>query len=255
MCMTVREDNFPQQPGTGVQTFSRLHPLACWFGSMMLCFAGGILGNFLLGEPLLTPLQSEKEVLTATLVWYLINYAPFDFVYKICKFLPVRLVISLMKEFQRANKVHHGILFALKNFPGSHIIVCVFGTLKGSASQHMRVYQRLVCGLWQPTSVELLKPSIVTKASLIASIAFILLYENYVELPQPLVYLAVVAFFGLVRLFSMASVDIFSPFENLFCSIFMGGLMDALKRVTEKPEDPNAAASAKNSPNLKPKEE
>jgi len=53
----------------GVQSFSRLHPLACWFGSMMLCFAGGILGNFLLGEPLLAPFQSEKEVLTATVVW------------------------------------------------------------------------------------------------------------------------------------------------------------------------------------------
>jgi len=55
-------------PG-GVQSFSRLHPLACWFGSMMLCFAGGILGNFLLGEPLLSPFQAEKEVLTATVVW------------------------------------------------------------------------------------------------------------------------------------------------------------------------------------------
>jgi len=53
----------------GVQSFSRLHPLACWFGSMMLCFAGGILGSFLLGEPLLTPFQSEKEVMTATVVW------------------------------------------------------------------------------------------------------------------------------------------------------------------------------------------
>ena len=53
----------------GVQTFSRLHPLACWFGSMMLCFAGGILGNFLLGEPLLTPLNNETAVLTATIVW------------------------------------------------------------------------------------------------------------------------------------------------------------------------------------------
>jgi len=68
----------------GVQSFSRLHPLACWFGSMMLCFAGGILGNFLLGEPLLSPFQSEKEVLTATVVWWeicgllpaLINYCP-----------------------------------------------------------------------------------------------------------------------------------------------------------------------------------
>jgi len=29
----------------------------------------------------------------------------------------------------------------------------------GSAAQHMRVFQRLVCGVWQPSSVELLKPN------------------------------------------------------------------------------------------------
>jgi type IV secretory pathway VirB3-like protein len=254
MCMAVREDNFPPQ-STGVQTFSRLHPLACWFGSMMLCFAGGILGNFLLGEPLLSPFQSEREVLIATLVWYLINYAPFDFVYKLCKFAPVRFVISMMKEVQRANRINHGVLFALKNFPGSHIVVGVFGVLKGSASQHMRVYQRLVCGLWQPTSLEILKPAPVTKACLVASVTLILLYEHYINLPVQLVYAAVILFLCIVRLFHLVfNIDIFTPFENLFCSIFMGGLMDALKRVTEKPEDPTAATT-KNNPSNKPKEE
>jgi len=63
---------------------------------------------------------------------YLINYAPFDFVYKLCKFSPIKLVISLLKEIQRTNKVHHGILFALRNFPGSYILVALFGVLKGS---------------------------------------------------------------------------------------------------------------------------
>jgi hypothetical protein len=254
MCMAVREDNFPQQI-TGVQTFSRLHPLACWFGSMMLCFAGGILGNFLLGEPLLTPLNNEWAVLTATVVWYCINYAPFDFVYKLCKFGPIKAVISLMKEVRRANSVHYGILFALKNFPGSHVIVAIFGILKGSASQHMRIFQRLVCGIWQPTGIELLKPSVVTKASTVAAIAFILSYEGYIELPLELVYLAVTVFFAFVRLLTILfSVDVFAPFENLFCSIFMGGVMDALKRATERPDDVSAT-TAKNSPGNKPKEE
>ena len=63
---------------------------------------------------------------------YCINYAPFDFVYKLCKFMPVKLVIALLKEVQRTNKVHHGIVFALKNFSGSHIVVGVFGILKGT---------------------------------------------------------------------------------------------------------------------------
>jgi len=45
--------------------------------------------------------------------------------------MPIRLIISILKEVQRANKVHHGIAFALKNFPGSHLVVGMFGILKG----------------------------------------------------------------------------------------------------------------------------
>jgi trimeric intracellular cation channel len=89
----------------------------------------------------------------------------------------------------------------------------------------------------------------------VAAIAFILTYEGYIDLPLELVYLVVIVFFAFVRLLSLLfGVDIFAPFENLFCSVFMGGVMDALKRATEKPEDP-AAAAAKNSLSSKPKEE
>ena len=37
------------------------------------------------------------------------------------------------------------------------LVSCV--VFLGSAAQHMRVFQRLVCGVWQPSSVELLKPN------------------------------------------------------------------------------------------------
>ena len=54
----------------GSSPFSRKHPLACWIASMMLCFAGGILGNFLVGEPIITPFKDHHNVLIATAVWY-----------------------------------------------------------------------------------------------------------------------------------------------------------------------------------------
>jgi len=256
MCMTVREDNSLQQ-FSGTMVFSRLHPLACWFGSMMLCFAGGLLGNFLLGEPLIAPLKNDKELITATIVWYLVNYAPFDFVYKLCKFSPIKLVISLLKEIQRTNKVHHGILFALRNFPGSYILVCVFGVLKGSASQHMRVFQRLVCGVWQPASLDILKPAVVTKGSLVAAILFILDYKGFINISDELLYLSVVIIVSLLRLFTAFGIDPFAPFENLFCSLFMGGLMDSLKRAAEKPDDVSmlTASTTISKNNTKAKEE
>jgi trimeric intracellular cation channel len=62
---------------------------------------------------------------------YAINYSPFDIVYKITKFLPVKVVIYCMKEIQRVSKVHHGIHFAAHIYPGGYVIMCVVGVLKG----------------------------------------------------------------------------------------------------------------------------
>ena len=64
---------------------------------------------------------------------YLINYAPFDCFYKLCKFSPMKLIISVLNEFWRAHNVYYAMLFALKHFPGSTILVCIIGVLKGEA--------------------------------------------------------------------------------------------------------------------------
>ena len=79
----------------------------------------------------------------------------------------------------------------------------------------------------------------VTKASTVASIVFMLAYEGYIDFNFELIYLGIAVFFAFVRLINLLfSADVFAPFENLFCSIFMGGVMDALKRATERPEVP-----------------
>ena len=65
---------------------------------------------------------------------YLINYSPFDLVYKICKFLPFKLFIYCLKEVQRANKIHHGVLYAMKLYPGSYVIIGIIGVVKGEVS-------------------------------------------------------------------------------------------------------------------------
>merc|ERR1712156_164253 len=51
-CLIIKEDM-----GSGAIAFSRKHPLALWFSSMMSIFAGSIIANFLLGEPSLTPFK------------------------------------------------------------------------------------------------------------------------------------------------------------------------------------------------------
>ena len=59
------------------------------------------------------------------------NYSPFDFMYKLTKLLPFKLVLCMLKEVQRAHKVYHGVLQTAKIYPNSYFIIVVIGTLKG----------------------------------------------------------------------------------------------------------------------------
>lgn len=268
MCCMVRDDS--AQPsssgsstsGSDTSAFSRKHPLSSWLSSMLLCFASVILTNLLLGESPIAPFTNHRDLLTASIVWYAINYAPFDIVYKICKLLPVKVIIYTLKEVQRANKVQHGIHYALKVFPHSYVVMCIVGVLKGAGYYYMRIFERLVRGTWVPSNHEILHPTLATKACLLASIAFILEHEGYIDLPHNHLYLAVIAFFVLFRwVYLLLNIhDPFHPFENVVCAVFFGGMVDALKRALTSSGDKNkskaddSAQQSKGQSN-KPKEE
>jgi hypothetical protein len=193
MCMMVREDG--PQAATDSQALSRKHPLSCWLSSMLMCFASVIMTNWILGEALVTPFMNHRDLLTATAVWYAINYSPFDIVYKFCKFLPIKVIIYCLKEVQRASKVHHGVHLAAKIYPDAYIIICAVGILKGAGYYYMRIFERLVRGTWIPTSNEILHPTLATKGCLIASILFILDGEGHLNISHHMLYLSIVSFF------------------------------------------------------------
>jgi len=231
MCLIVREDNAAGASGV---SFSRKHPFACWLSSMLLCFASSILANLLVGESPLLPLKGNQDILTATLVWYLINYAPFDCFYKVVKIPPIKIVIYCMKEVQRAHKVHHGVHHAMKLFPGSYHIIVAVGVIKATGSNYLRPVTHYICRV-----PEFLYPTAVTKSCAIASILFILERKGIVEAPHALIYFGVVIFFINFRLAAVmfGIHDPFLPFENLACSVIFGGMWDALRRALGQSED------------------
>lgn len=235
MCIMVREDAPPVASDS--QALSRKHPLSCWLSSMLMCFASVIMTNVILGEPPIAPFTNQRDILTASVVWYVINYSPFDITYKFCKLLPIKVLIYSLKEVQRVSKVHHGVHFASRVFPGAYIIICVVGVLKGAGYYYIRVFERLVRGTWVPTSNEILTPTLATKACLIASILFILDSEGQLSITHHQLYLSILAFFMLFRL-AYLIFGIHNPFqilENLVCTLFFGGLFDAVRRaVTSK---------------------
>lgn len=245
MSMMVREDAHPP-PTSDAQVLSRKHPLASWFSTMLMCFASIMLTNVILGEPPITPFTNQRDLLTATVVWYVLNYSPFDITYKLCKFLPFKVVIYCMKEIQRASKVLHGVHFAMKIYPNEWVIICVVGVLKGAGYYYMRMFERLVRGTWIPTSNEILQPTLATKACLIASILFVLEHEDVLDVSHHHLYLGVVGMFIFFRLLYLL-VGIHNPFllfERFLCAIFFGGIFDAIRRaLTAKPAAPPATAA------------
>ncbi|XP_037936232.1 trimeric intracellular cation channel type 1B.1-like [Teleopsis dalmanni] len=225
----VREDL-----GPNAQSFSRKHPLACWLSTMLVVFSSSMAANALLGEPILAPLKNTPQLLVGTVVWYLVFYTPFDIGYKIGKFLPIKLVASAMKEIYRAKKVYDGVSHAAKLYPNAWIIMIIIGTLKGNGAGFTKLLERLIRGAWTPTAMEFMQPSFYTKASLVASIIFVLDKKtDWISAPHALVYFGIVIFLVYFKLSSilLGIHDPFLPFENLCCAIFFGGIWDSLAKI------------------------
>lgn len=180
-CLYIREDL-----GSTGHPFSRKHPFSCWLSCMLNIFAGSILANFLLGEPIVAAFKNPNQVFLATVIWYLIFYSPADVIYKMCKFMPCKIVLATMKEVIRCKKVHDGVLHASKIYPNGYVIMIAIGTVKGNimmmieikivpmfhsfllilllvsgnGSGFMKLMERLMRGTWTPNAFELLTPTL-----------------------------------------------------------------------------------------------
>ncbi|KAL0820361.1 hypothetical protein ABMA28_006255 [Loxostege sticticalis] len=241
--LAVREDL-----GAGAQAFSRKHPLSCWLSTMLVIFAGGMVVNGLLGEPILAPLKNTPQLVIGTVTWYVVFYTPFDVGYKVAKFLPVKVVASAMKEIYRAKKVYDGVSHAAKLYPNAWVIMIIVGTLKGNGAGFTKLVERLIRGAWTPTAMETMQPSFYTKASLVASIIFVLDKKtDLISAPHALVYFGIVIFFVYFKLSSilLGIHDPFVPFENLFCALFLGGIWDSLAKLLGKGQPKEETKDAK----------
>merc|ERR1719369_2520821 len=83
---------------------------------MLDIFAGALICNPLLGEPVLGALKDQNYVIMATIVFYLTFYCPFDLHVSLCKNFQVKVGLYMMKEIYRAKKVAAGVALASKVF-------------------------------------------------------------------------------------------------------------------------------------------
>ncbi|XP_059381703.1 trimeric intracellular cation channel type B-like [Carassius carassius] len=163
--MSLRE-----QPGA--LEVSQRSPFACWFSSMLYCFGGAVLSALMMADAPVAPLTNTTNLLLASLMWYLVFYCPLDAVYSLASVLPVRLVLTVMKEVTRTWKVLGGVTQAGRKYKDGLFVMIAVGWAKGAGGGLLRNFEQLVRGVWRPETNELLKMTYPTKVTLLGSVLF-----------------------------------------------------------------------------------
>ncbi|XP_022105494.1 trimeric intracellular cation channel type 1B.1-like [Acanthaster planci] len=202
---------------------AQTNPLVCWFCSMLSSFAGGILTNFLLGQPILAAFNNHINIGLATIVWYLIFYCPGDFFFKLVSSFPVQLLLIPFKEIIRMNKIAGGITQAAAVYPNGFLVMLIIGTVKGTGSMQMRNIERLLRATSGPSSNQFTNPSFTMKGSIIISLLIVL--QRYVILPVPISLLLLFSMLAMTtaKVFILyGSRDPFEPLEGVLRPVVFG---------------------------------
>ncbi|KAM9450687.1 trimeric intracellular cation channel type B [Clarias gariepinus] len=209
-----------EQPGALV--VSRRSPLACWFSAMLYCFGGAILSGVIMAEAPVEPLANSTNILLASLMWYMVFYCPQDMAYACTTILPIRLVLTAMKEVTRTWKVLGGVTQASKKYKDSLFVMIAVGWAKGAGGGLMSNFEQLVRGIWKPETNELLKMTYPTKVTLIGSVLFSLQQCQYLPMQRPQLMLLYTAFIVINKTRIMllgSSFSLFAQFESVLYEV------------------------------------
>ncbi|XP_060917247.1 trimeric intracellular cation channel type B [Labrus mixtus] len=207
-----------EQPGA--LQLSRVSPLACWFSSMLFCFGGAVLSAIMLAEPAVAPLSNSTSVLLASIIWYLVFYCPMDLVYCSAALLPLRLVLSGMKEVTRTWKVLGGVTQAHGKYKDSLLVMIAIGWAKGAGGGLISNFEQLVRGVWKPETNELLKMSYPTKITLIGAVLFALQHTHYLPLQKHHLMLVYTVFTVVNKSRMMLTGSSTSPFAVIESAVY-----------------------------------
>ncbi|XP_051268778.1 trimeric intracellular cation channel type B [Dicentrarchus labrax] len=207
-----------EQPGA--LEVSRVSPIACWFSSMLFCFGGAVLSGIMLAEPAIAPLSNSTSVLLASIIWYLVFYCPMDLVYCCAALLPLRLVLSGMKEVTRTWKVLGGVTQAHSKYKDSLLVMIAIGWARGAGGGLISNFEQLVRGVWKPETNELLKMSYPTKITLIGAVLFALQQTHYLPLQKHHLMLIYTIFTVVNKSRMMLTGSSTSPFAGIESAIY-----------------------------------
>uniref|UniRef100_A0A8C6WJX4 Transmembrane protein 38B n=1 Tax=Neogobius melanostomus TaxID=47308 RepID=A0A8C6WJX4_9GOBI len=211
-----------EQPGA--LEVSRVSPVACWFSSMLFCYGGTVLSGIMLAEPPVAPLSNGTSVLMATIVLGFL--LPGDLLHCCVAFLPLRLVLSIMKEVTRTWRVLGGVTQANMKYKDSLLVLIAIGWARGAGGGLIRNFEQLVRGVWKPETNELLRMTYPTKITLIGAVLFALQQTQHLPVQKHhlmLVYTVFLVANASRMMLTGSSASPFAAIESLiYKTLFLG---------------------------------
>ncbi|CAK8680754.1 trimeric intracellular cation channel type B-A-like [Clavelina lepadiformis] len=205
------------------ETQSRSQPFATWFMSMICCFGGGCLVHVFVGKPLLTPFTNTEMVILATIVWWLVFYAPADLFHSFLQPTPVKIVFLFLKEMLRTRKIMKGVALAREVYPSSLLLCTALGMLGACGGGFIKNTALLLRATWNQESIKTFSFSVISKCCLL----FAALYNLQLDGQCPF-SAKVIALLQTTTMFSVVvgalfgfQLDFFSPLEGTLSSTFV----------------------------------
>jgi len=212
------------------------NPLSLYLMSMIYTYPGGILSQFVLGQPLLGFLTNTQQLTSFSLVWYLMFYT------RISNIFTHRLVLPcfvLAQDLMRLNLVSTGVKTILVDYPDAFLYPVVFATIKSSGFMIVKyVEHTLVNGLSKPFTV----PHHSAKTMFLAACVLTAHHQGFMSgASQESLFVSLVLLTFSFRIFTtnfevFKGTDPYLIFENPLCSNVFGviGNVDINKNVEEK---------------------
>ncbi|KAM4706430.1 trimeric intracellular cation channel type B [Discoglossus pictus] len=214
-------------------------PMASWFSAMLYCFGGGILSSIMLAEPPVAVLSNSTNIILASSIWYMVFYFPYDLFYHCFCFLPLRLMVSGMKEVTRTWKIVSGVTHADSHFKNAWLVMIAIGWAKAAGGGLISNFEQLVRGIWKPESNELLKMSFPVKVSLIGAVLFSFQHIGYLPISRHNLMFIYTMFLVITKANMMLSHSKESPLQPIEAALgrllFGGQKETATENITASP--------------------
>ncbi|OAF66495.1 hypothetical protein A3Q56_05771 [Intoshia linei] len=215
MCCSVKDDTMNKSK---YENFSKRQPFSSWMASMIMCFSSSILCNIILGNALVTPIKTTTPLLYATIIWYVINYMPFNFIHRILSFKLMKMVLYIAKELHRMRNILIGISVAFSQYPDAWLIALLIGTLKGCGSCIFVNVQRFVRGIIVAHQNEFLQPTFTSKSSALLCGLLLLQKYEWIKIDSNVLFVVLFSISLYLRIFIILFdvVDPIRPIEAIF---------------------------------------